>query len=341
MVLELSNFQGHSCTKIDVQGLTVITGKSNAGKSSIIRGLIWLMTNKPTGSAFIKHGTKEARVSFGQDIDRERGTKYNRYTLNGDGKQCLHFDAIKTDVPQAIANKLNIVPANIQRQKDVFFLIDLTPTAAGTFLDEVLHLTDISAIETESSKQVRESQRELTAARKDLEAANTAMEAYTWLDTANTTYAKITALKTNMEGWNKTILSAENEILRRNKLDSSIMDLSWAEPIPRMMAELQGLRDGNVCIIQMQSQARTLQQNKKLPIPDLGWTKRAQAFAEKWKELVLEWSEQEKLCKRIKELQRQGEQAGMFIKKNNAEMENLRRQLPKLCPTCGQQWEGK
>ena len=64
--------------------MTSIVGASDVGKSAIIRALGWVLTNKPSGDAFIREGSKE--VSAILDIDdkkilRARG-KQNHYRMD-------------------------------------------------------------------------------------------------------------------------------------------------------------------------------------------------------------------------------------------------------------------
>ncbi|HAA42512.1 MAG TPA: chromosome segregation protein SMC, partial [Ruminiclostridium sp.] len=73
----IENFQSHKNTKITFKdGLNVIIGASDHGKSAIIRAIKWVLYNEPRGSDYIRQGANYARVTLkmsnGYTIIRER-----------------------------------------------------------------------------------------------------------------------------------------------------------------------------------------------------------------------------------------------------------------------------
>ncbi|SHE41397.1 AAA domain-containing protein [Seinonella peptonophila] len=91
--LVLENFQSHEYTELHfVEGLNVLVGPSDSGKSSVLRALRWVLFNQPRGSDFIREGAQQCRVSLtlfdGTEIIRIRGQKkaLNRYILRRPGQ---------------------------------------------------------------------------------------------------------------------------------------------------------------------------------------------------------------------------------------------------------------
>ena len=115
--LDIKNFQAHKELHLDLgKNIVTITGESDRGKSAILRSLIWLATNRPSGDDFIRYGTNECAVKAivdGHTIERVKGKKTNSYILDG-----VEYKALKTDVPEEIAKILNIDKNNIQQQFD-------------------------------------------------------------------------------------------------------------------------------------------------------------------------------------------------------------------------------
>ena len=73
--VEISNFQSHSNTVIDFSnGMNIIKGESNAGKTSIFRAIMWCIDNKPLGSDFIMTGKNSCSV----EITFSDGSKIKR-----------------------------------------------------------------------------------------------------------------------------------------------------------------------------------------------------------------------------------------------------------------------
>lgn len=102
--IRIENFQSHKDTELSFSdGLNVIVGPSDQGKSAIIRAIKWVLYNEPRGTDFIRQGTNSARVTLelsnGYVITRERAPNKNRYTLKdpdgnvsvfeGFGMKCL------------------------------------------------------------------------------------------------------------------------------------------------------------------------------------------------------------------------------------------------------------
>ena len=86
--VRLKNFQSHEDTTISFDDYNIIYGKTNSGKSAILRGIKWALYNLPPaeGVDFRRFGTKETivEVTFddGKKIRRRRTSKENEYILD-------------------------------------------------------------------------------------------------------------------------------------------------------------------------------------------------------------------------------------------------------------------
>lgn len=69
--LILTDFMAHEHTELELgQGVTVLSGPNNSGKSAIVEALRCVATNPPN-DCFIRHGAKEARV----EVELDDGTR--------------------------------------------------------------------------------------------------------------------------------------------------------------------------------------------------------------------------------------------------------------------------
>jgi len=121
--LVLKNFECHKDLTIDFdKNLTLITGFTRSGKSSIIRGLEWVLKNNPSGNSMVSHDTDYTSVLIilddGTKIKREKVKGKNAYYLNA-----KKFEAPNTNVPEEIQDILKIDIVNIQSQFDTHFLL--------------------------------------------------------------------------------------------------------------------------------------------------------------------------------------------------------------------------
>ncbi|KRQ87009.1 chromosome segregation protein [Caloramator mitchellensis] len=105
--IEIENFQSHKHSKIDfVNGLNVISGPSDNGKTAIIRALKWVLYNEPKGADFIRQGESNCKVTLTLDdntvIIREKSKNKNIYILvNPEGHE-TRFEGFGNDIPEDI-----------------------------------------------------------------------------------------------------------------------------------------------------------------------------------------------------------------------------------------------
>lgn len=158
--VELENFQGHEHTVIDFSdGVTVLCGESNNGKTAILRGLNWLITNRPTGIGFVSHWAKVrnakgavniapdkkcmVKLTFTADgetheVSRVRTATENKYVVDG-----TELSAVGSDVPADVASLLGIKAVNRQSQDDGYFFLTLSAGQMAASLNELVHLDTI------------------------------------------------------------------------------------------------------------------------------------------------------------------------------------------------------
>lgn len=191
--IRLHNFQAHRDTKIDVSdGITIIAGESNNGKTSIMRAVQWVLTNKPTGLGFVsswaKYITKGGTVSMKPDemcevelvlseetehsiIRRRTGTS-NSYII--DGKE---LSAIGKDVPPEVLDLLNMSDVNAQSQDDPYFLITETGGSIASRLNELVHLETIDKGFSIANERKRMAMTQVKLADQESLAANVKLDA--------------------------------------------------------------------------------------------------------------------------------------------------------------------
>ena len=153
--LQVKNFQSHEHTELDlVPGINVILGRSQAGKTAMLRGLLWVATNRPGGLRFRSHFAKkdlptEVRVVLPPQEEllksdalvlpvslKKFPSKTATYSV---GKQT--FKGFATNVPNEVKEVFNINPdVNIQKQLDAPFLITSTPTEVARIINGVTRL---------------------------------------------------------------------------------------------------------------------------------------------------------------------------------------------------------
>ncbi len=138
--LKLLNFQKHSDLQINfINGVNVLYGKSDAGKSCIRRAIEWITQNENI-DGIRKTNSKQTSVTIVLDndieIERVRSQSINRYIIRH-GKDEQVFDAIGKSIPDEVKEVLTIYPIevdgeeiylNSHPQLSLPFLFDKSPS---------------------------------------------------------------------------------------------------------------------------------------------------------------------------------------------------------------------
>ena len=145
--LLIRNFQAHRKFELSFgPGVTTILGRSDSGKSSVLRALRWVGTNRPKGDDFVSHGTKSCEVLLvvdGREVARSKG-KENLYRLDS-----AEYKAFGSEVPEDVARLLAVCELNFQRQLDApYWLGD----PAGKVSRELNEAVNLSLIDEATAK---------------------------------------------------------------------------------------------------------------------------------------------------------------------------------------------
>lgn len=126
MRLSVQNFRSIASLTLETRpGLTVVVGRSDVGKSNLIRAIHALVEGVGVGA--VKYGEKELRVSI-DGVEYRKGPKTNAYTINsrvitGHGREVP--DAILRALPfPTIYTGDRVLRPSIQMQSEAIFLLD-------------------------------------------------------------------------------------------------------------------------------------------------------------------------------------------------------------------------
>ena len=207
--------------------LNVFQGKSDSGKSSFIKALLFLLKNKATKNIRRKKSEGEFFVELVGDeatIKRAREGSKNKYTIEKNGK-ISEFSAMKGDIPDEIKDVLRITDSNIQEQIDTYFLIDESPGNVSKSLNKVSGLSEIDrslkALTTEINS-INASYREKSLR---VEEDKEKIKNNEWSIDANKNLEVIESLEDQIENLEIAIESAEYLVSGYNKIQNRINEL--------------------------------------------------------------------------------------------------------------------
>jgi exonuclease SbcC len=168
-VLQLINFQSHKKTRLRLSpGINGIIGKSNAGKSAIIRALKLVWSNRPGGFAYHYN---HARRPFTEVLTKvEDHTIKFRKTKKAATYKIDKEDPYKTgrDVPDKIEDILNLDEINFSEQLGLPFLITDTPGQVAKTINRITKADDFEKCISLSTKEVNSQNTKAKLLKKDI-----------------------------------------------------------------------------------------------------------------------------------------------------------------------------
>jgi len=185
--IHIENFQSHKNTTLTLSdGVNVVIGSSDSGKTAIIRALNWLVNNKPAGEDFRSSwgGDTTVDIILNKDmcVSRER-TKENLYIISSNkGVMAQEFKSFGQDVPQEIKQLLNFSDINIQYQLDSPFLLSATAGEVGRYLNKIVSLDKIDSTLSNIEKRRRKIKSEIEMFKGQLSQQNEELKKYDDLD---------------------------------------------------------------------------------------------------------------------------------------------------------------
>lgn len=239
--IELKNFQSHRHSRLQFHpGVNVIIGTSDSGKTAIIRGLRWLVWNRPLGSSFRSNwgGPTSINLFAGStNVYREKD-KTDFYQLND-----TEFRAFGTDVPSEIQEALNISEVNLQRQLDQPFLISESPGEVAQHFNRVANLDQIDISMKSISSLVRSINQQMVFYQEEKQRLEEELVKYDILDKIEIDLEILEDLDDQIKQQkqaNKELLRLlEKEKETRQQIDHFVTLLSLEEDVLNISAQLE------------------------------------------------------------------------------------------------------
>jgi len=223
--LNIKNFQSHENTNLSFhKNINVIVGKSDSGKTAIIRALNWLLKNRPAGDSFIQFNKDKIIVELkinDNKIKKIKSKKENKYII--DKKTYKAFGA---DVPDDVNNITLFNPINIQYQLDPPFLLSKSPGEISKYINKIIKFDVIDEALFDAEKMKREYKNEEKILKEQVEDYTNKMNNLNWLEKAIKEFNKLNIKYNNYlkeEDKNKKFF---NTIISLKNIDEEIKEIN-------------------------------------------------------------------------------------------------------------------
>lgn len=267
--LELKNFQSHQDTSLEfTPGVNVILGRSDSGKSAIIRALRWLVYGKPRGDSFRSWWGGDTAVAVKLPtgtITRMKTSSVNGYTLDtpefqgargGSGKlptpgnSPMVFRAIGTDPIMEIDQAINMGELNLQQQADSPYLISSTPGEVASHFSRIAKLEKIQQGLKFVQSKIRQLTGKLDTSETLLTTQRNSYREYGWVDEAtpfinalqdtNAARGKLMAVMPQLTSLKLKIEQTQTQL---NELSSRVPGQTLISDLQEAVATLKTLRE--------------------------------------------------------------------------------------------------
>lgn len=236
-IITLTNVLSHKETTLHLSpGVNIIVGPTDTGKSAIVKGLKWVIFNRPLGDGLRSSWGGDTKVElivdgeFGPYIKRIKTDNSNMYILEGDVK----FSALKGEVPEEVAKMLNMSEINVQTQFDPHFLLSKSSGEVAQYFNKVAHLDKIDVGLQNINRWTREVSKKIDYDSAALETARGRLANYLSLDEIED---RVLALEKKEKARERLLLDRSNLI----SLTRAIGEIQAEIEEMAFLQELEGL----------------------------------------------------------------------------------------------------
>lgn len=191
--IRIHDFQSIKEAEIVVEGLTVITGANNSGKTSVNRAFTGVFSN-PGGDAFVRHGAEkfsvEVQFDDGNKVKWEKGPKVKpTYVLNG---KTIHPGRVVPEEVLALgvhpipAGSGSVWPQVAPQFTGQVFLLDLPGSSIAEAVADVNRVGRLTQALRFAESDKRGATSDLKVRRQDVADAGSELSAFDGLDDVST-----------------------------------------------------------------------------------------------------------------------------------------------------------
>mgnify|MGYP001594086453 CR=1 FL=1 len=216
--LTIQNFQSHKNSNLEFcNGINVITGNSNCGKTAILRSLNWLINNRPGGLSFKssfadkKEDCKVSIVINDQTITKTKNTSVNSYEIGSS-----LFDVVGSNVPAEVSALINISDINFQNQFDKHFLLMDSAGEVGRTINKVVKLDIIDELISNINSKVLSTNKEIEFKKSDVIKLEESLKKFENIEYIELLVTKVIKLYADIKE-DETIISALDHIVAEIK----------------------------------------------------------------------------------------------------------------------------
>lgn len=346
--LKIQNFQSHKNSRLDFhEGLNVIVGESDHGKSAIVRALRWLMKNRPTGDSFRSDwsGNTKVEVQLSNDnkVTRRKTDSVNEYQVNESKLQ-----SFGSGVPDQVVETLKMSDINLQTQFESHYLISNSPGEVAQHFNKIagldqidLGLKNVKSWTSKINKKIEYGEEMVDKLQKELDHKYSHVDSLeSEVDKLEKQQEELYDLQRHSDSLNKILdeLYEINEKLAQYQELLDIEDnvngiLKLHEEVDQIDQKYKELDDLTDSIWKTQQQIRQLKEYTEIE-DDVNY------IIKEYDDLHILTKEKDQLATTIQETKKYSKLRAKYENEIESLEEDLHSNMEGICPFCGQLIQG-
>ena len=239
------------------KGVNILVGLSDAGKSSVLRAIRLVVDNEPnknkeSGEPVFKSDSaalnEDASVmlTFADSVSiaRIKGKVTNQYDLTIAEGKTQEFKAFASVIPDEINNAIRLNEVNIQKQKELPFLLSQNSADRGRFFNQVAGLDNIDKSQKYANSKVLEAGREASTCGKEVERVGAELKKLDFIPALEKKVVELEALGGAQAVLEQRISIIKNTLNAHAKIEEQIEELPDASvllPLENLIEFTNGL----------------------------------------------------------------------------------------------------
>lgn len=290
--VEIENIQAVKHASIEIEGFTAVVGRSNSGKSSIIRGIHAALTNKSPKTIF-RTGTKQSRVKLEDEsknisIEWKKGEKINAYHI--DGKE---FTKVGKEVPKEIEDhgfkeiRVNEEALEVQfaRQHEYIFLLNRSGGFVADFISKITKADVLTGAVKDCESDIRKCSDSIKSATKEKETLDEQIQKFGSLNKLESDLLETSSEIERSVELDKEVSFIEASCLERDSTKNSLKKLENIPNTPKMEFDVDSIFQIDAQIIERDQLKTELKSLSNIPaIPECSFDLVALQNIESWSE---------------------------------------------------------
>lgn len=339
------------------EGMNAIVGPNDSGKSSLLAAVSWVVFGKPSGDSVVNwDGDRDTSVRLyfadGLCVERCRIKDKNFYFWCFKNEPRHELNAIGNSVPEEIERLLQLQDINFQGQANNLFPMQMTPSELGIAINRYCQLGDmhetIKRLATEIKKDetaYENNAKRETVLQEQIDQTAWAVTAEGFLTHASAFSSKI-ANDTQKCRQGRSLLSNIQETKKqrrflKTKKDLLEKEMGEARELKKTIQSKQAALQNAKRIIKNLSVISSSQIELKRKMRVREEIEIARAEYQYYNELTKKWQRAKGKLQDIQSLKQENFQLSKKIQVLRSLPEKYRKELPLVCPLCGEERKNK